>query len=260
LPIRNRRTHDAERRNGSAATPVSPPRREPEIDTDRRMAQAWALATPGPLPVVAGARKPAGRRRHLALGAGVLLLAVLMAAGAYALLTGDKPGSADHNGAVLPPGPSANGNHPPAATVAHWPCTPPAPGSTRPVPSSTPLFKGANGLLEGWVWYTDADQRYQIPAQARMQLLTGAGIACFYDPASTRMAGVLHGQGRAGEPPVDLLRDQVDPLWHGPLAMPDFTMVRQPSPVEGVPKSAEAEFTYIGPQSLKMHGPVTRTP
>lgn len=255
LPIRNRRTNDDGRRDRPAGVPVSPApvRPQPEIDTDRRMAQAWALATPGPLPVVRGARKPAGRRRHLALGAGILLVAVLVAAGAYALLTGDKSGSTDDNGAVLPPGPSANGNHPPAATVAQWPCTPPAPGSTRPVPSSTPLFKGANGLLEGWVWYTDADQRYQIPAQARMQLLTGPGIACFYDSATTRVAGVLQSQGRAGQTPVDLLRDQIDPLSRGPLAMPEFTMVRPPAPVEGVPKSAEAEFTYIGPQSLKMH-------
>jgi eukaryotic-like serine/threonine-protein kinase len=255
LPIRNRRKYDDERgKRGSAAVPVSPGQRDAEVDTDRRMAQAWALATPGPLPILRTDPNPppAARARHrrvLRLTLAAVLVAALAGLGGYMLTDrGSKGSSAGPIGTgPLATGPSTN---PPPA--AQWPCTPPVPGSTVPVPSSKPLFSGANGLVDGWIWYTDPDLGFQVAVQERMELLTGPGISCFYDSATTRVAGVLRSRGVSGQTPAKALQALLDNL-QGGRGMPEFKLVNPPAAVLGIPQSAEVQFTYMGPRALMMH-------
>jgi hypothetical protein len=135
------------------------------------------------------------------------------------------------------------------ATVAQWPCTPPDPQATTAVPTSPPLTK--SGLLPGWVWYTDRDHQYQLAVQGRMQLLTGPGVACFYDSATTRVAGVLRTQG-VGPDPAKELQTEINRLHDGP-GLSRFHLVKPVAPVLGVPGEAEVQFTYDGPRQLTMH-------
>ncbi len=246
LPDRNRGTYEDDRPRRSRPEHVAT---EPEIDTDSRMAQAWALGTPSPLPAVYGDGGH-GRSRRLRIVVLIAVVAVLAAAagaGGYAISRRDAHGTTSASGDGREP---AAGPHPPGlATSARWPCQPPDPAALKPIPSSKPLgTKPAASLGAGWIWYTAPNHDYQVAIEARMRLLTGDGTVCFYDPVATQVAGVSRSFS-GGHSPADLLAEQVDQLKSG---LPAFRIRQPAAPVPGVPGAAEVQYTYIGPRGLTM--------